>query len=128
MGAIALDFEAMTAMRRQRTVPHGSGWTGTTKRIWLLLCAEGGFWSAVEIRAKLTITGPINSPLRDMVEYGSIVQRRIRTVDGETVKYGVIAKCRVPRGVAWEELEDLMQRLTVGGKAPSDAGPTRDRA
>lgn len=112
MGAIAQDFEAMTAMRRQRAAPHGSGWTGVTKRIWLLLCAEGGFWSAVEIRSKLAITGAINSVLRDMVEYGCIVQRRVETVDGESVvKYGVVAKCRVPRGVAFEEIEQMLQQL-----------------
>jgi hypothetical protein len=109
------DFSVMTSMRRQRAAtPHvtAPSRTGATKRIWLLLCAEGGNWSAPEIRAKLGITGPINTMLRDMVSWGSIMQRRLTTVDGEkVVKYGVAHNSKVPRGVTWEEIEQLRRDL-----------------
>lgn len=122
MGALAMDFAPMPIARVLPTAPpaapaepaHGSGWTGVTKRIWLMLCGEGGFWSAAEIRGKLVITGAINTVLRDMVEYGCIVQKKHRNRDGEMViQYGVVRKCKVPRGVTWQEIEELRQPATA---------------
>lgn len=111
MQDIALNYSPMTASACPPASPaDGPGWTGATKRVWIMLVAEGGFWSALEIRAKLLLPAGINSILRDMQEAGCILQRKRHTIDGETlVEYGVVRKCKVPRGVTWEEIEALRQ-------------------
>lgn len=112
MGALALDYSPFVA----RTIPlpppapadTGNMRVGITKRIWLFLCAEGGFWSVSEIRERLAIVGNMAGVVSDMVDYGFIVQKKRRTLDGEqVVEYGVVRKCKVPRGVTWEEIQAL---------------------
>lgn len=133
MGAIAQDFAAMTSMRRQRAAPKLAlavsqpVMKGLRKRVWLLLYTEGGTWTAAEIAARLTlITRKIHSMLGEMVRDGFLVRRRIETVDGDTlVKYGVAGSCNVPRGVALEEIEQLL-RMAVQGKPGAEAGPSGD--
>jgi hypothetical protein len=86
--------------------------SGAVKRIWLLLYAEGGRWNAAEIREKLRLTGEIHTALREMVERGFLVRGKTCNLDGEcSIKYWVTKKCKVPRGVAIEEIEFT---LTMG--------------
>lgn len=103
MGAIAMDFVAVSA--------PGSGWTGLTKRVWLLLYAEGGLWTATEVGDKLGRA--LGATLRDMAESGFVARTRDETPEGPRVRYGVTKACRVPRGVAVEEIEQALTPVRV---------------
>ena len=89
---------------------------GVSKRIWLLLYAEGGRWSVAEIRRTLVLEGRTGGALPQTLDYmrtsGFLeawdepdhqLERRLR--------FGVTKRCKVPRGVKLEEIEAT---LTMG--------------
>lgn len=84
---------------------------GLAKRIWLLLCHQGGRWIEAEIRKELALDRGIHAQLGEMVRDGFLSRFRFVNVDDEvTVSYGLTKTCKVPRGVRWEEIQDLMLR------------------
>lgn len=121
MNTIALDFPSLSG------VPRGGLQTaqqpamkGLRKRVWLLLYTEGGTWTAGEITKRLMpslVPRKLYSMLGEMCRDGFLVRRHITNIDGETVvKYGVAGTCGIPRGVALEEIEQLL-RLALGKRA-----------
>ncbi|HEX7891454.1 MAG TPA: hypothetical protein VF522_19035 [Ramlibacter sp.] len=87
------------------------------KRVWLLLYAEGGWWTAEEIQRHLHMDSPIWNALAEMVRDGFLVRKRETTVDQElSVRYGVGAKCKFPRGLIVDEVQQLLM-LAVGKRA-----------
>lgn len=90
--------------------------SGISKQIWLLLYAEGGWWSVAEVRRTLTLAERTAGALPQTLEYMKTagfleskdepdyqLERRLR--------YGVTRRCKVPRGVKLEEIEAT---LTMG--------------
>ena len=111
MGAFALDFAALSAPTQPVVRQEMAG---LVKRVWLLLYAEGGRWSASEIRRRLHLSGDIHAALREMVERGFICRSEATSPDAESrVQYGVEKRCKVPRGVVISEIEEM---LTMGLK------------
>lgn len=108
----AMDFAALTAVAAQLP-PAVPGPTparfGLTKRIWLLLYAEGGRWTSAEIRDRLHVQGNLWSPLREMVQYRLLVRADVETPEGLVIKYGVGKGCKVPRDVTVDEMWDVLQ-------------------
>jgi hypothetical protein len=115
MGAIAFNLAAaMTATAPP--APPKQEMLGLVKRVWLLLYAEGGRWSAAEIRKRLHLSGDIHAALREMVERGFIVRTVTASPYAESrVQYGVERRCKVPRGVAIAEIEET---LAMGLRRP----------
>jgi hypothetical protein len=120
MGAIALDFAAMSAMTPPpMLLPQRPEMAGLVKRVWLLLYSEGGRWTEAEIRHRLHIASGIHTALREMVERGFLVRSKVENIDGESsVQYGVGRKCKVPRGVVLEEIEQLLEMVKGKPGAP----------
>lgn len=112
MGAIAQDFAAVKAVPQA----HGSGWTGLTKRIWMVLYSEGGRWTSAEIADRLRYSGTsIYTTLREMVDRKLVVRIDGDNVHGENViQYAVTKACKVPRDVGLDEIEELLQLGAVG--------------
>lgn len=114
MGAIAMDLSGIGAPPAARP---SVDMAGLAKRVWLLLYSEGGWWTAEEIRRNLRMDRDIWSALGEMVRSGFLARNRGNNIDGElVVKYGVTAKCKVPRGVVISEIEQLLQ-LVCGKQA-----------
>ena len=108
MEAMALECAAMTVMAPPPK-QHGSGWTGQTKRIWMLLYSEGGLWTAAEIADRLRIRGGIYMTLREMVDRRLVSRQDGQDPEGERlIRYSVTRKCKVPREVEIEEIEELL--------------------
>lgn len=82
---------------------------GVSKRIWLLLYAEGGWWTVAEIRAHLKLAAGSN--VLHMILKGMSAAGFLDSKDEpdhqleRRVRYGVTKKCKVPRGVKLEEIE-----------------------
>lgn len=117
MGA-AVDFAALMGAPQDLppAVPVAVkpfGKTGQTKRIWLLLYAEGGRWTSAEIRDRLHVRGNLYVALRDMVGYRLLVRSNVETPEGMVIKYGVGKGCKVPRDVTVDEMWDVLQ---IGGR------------
>lgn len=118
MGAIALDFAALTGMPRPQLQPAPpQDMVGLVKKVWLLLYSEGGFWTVSELRDRLKVQREIRTHLAEMVERGFLVRRKHADMDGkETVQYSVTMRCKVPRGVTIEEMWAVLQ---IGRKGPA---------
>lgn len=111
MNAIAFDWRniAMSSIARTKP-PRPSAMSGLVKRVWLLLYAEGGRWNAAEIKARLHVPGEIHTTLREMAERGFLIRGKLCDIDGEcSMRYGVTSKCKVPRGVAIEEIQAALR-------------------
>lgn len=90
--------------------PRAAEANGTAKRVWLLLYTEGGLWTAEEIGKRLQIARPLWNALGEMVRGRFLVRHRGTSIDGDLiVKFAVTRKCKVPRGVVVEEIEELLQ-------------------
>lgn len=82
------------------------------KRIWLLLCAEGGRWDVSEIRRELALSlnhQHVLNRMGEMARRGFVICYRSKDIDGKAfLHYGVTKQCKVPRGVMWGEIEQYM--------------------
>lgn len=119
MNTLALDFAGLSGVPRGGLQPaQQPTMKGLRKRVWLLLYTEGGTWTSAEIKQRLAIVARnVPSILGEMCRDGFLVRRRVTTLDGEeVVKYGVAGTCGIPRGVALEEIEQLL-RLALGRRA-----------
>lgn len=84
--------------------------SGVSKRVWLLLYSEGGWWSVAEIRKTLEANGrdvgALAQTLNNMRVSGFLEFRDELDFQLERrLRYGVTKKCKVPRGVKLEEIE-----------------------
>lgn len=117
MGAMALDFAAVSIVTQGAAARQEM--TGLVKKVWLLLLMEGGWWTAAEIRQKLRLSGEIHTALREMRERDFLVRRKVQNVDGETsVQYAFMRECKIPRGVAYGEIEALLEMVKGKPGAP----------
>jgi hypothetical protein len=117
MGAMAMDFAALSRVPQLQLPPARADRSGLVKDVWLLLYTQGGLWSVTELRGKLKLDRELRTALAEMVERGQIMRRKVADIDGrETVQYSVTRKCKVPRGVVIEEIEELLQ-MAAGGRA-----------
>lgn len=108
--------ESFTALHpAPAAMPHGSGWTGLTKRIWLLLYSEGGRWTSAEISARLCVQHAIHTTLREMVQVRLLMRADVPTPEGRVFKYGVGKGCKVPRDVTVDEMWDVLERACRSG-------------
>lgn len=110
MEAIALDLRniAMTAI--SRIEPPRPVMTGVSKRIWMLLYREGGWWSVAEICKELGSGPTTHVNVRDMVTSGFLARKDDADQYGERrVRFGVTKACKMPRGVTLEEIEESLQ-------------------
>ena len=105
---LALEPSMVSVSRRLSRQPDSRN-NGTARRIWLLLYAEGGYWTSEEIGRRLMIARPLWNSLGEMVRGGFLSAQRVTNIDGESaVKYGVTRPCKVPRGVTVDELWEVL--------------------
>lgn len=102
----------MAIGRQPRPQPERSG---LSRRIWLLLYSEGGWWTSEEMVCRLH-AGPVNTALQEMVTSGHIVRRKVERDERTVTEFGVTAQCKVPRGVLIMEIEAML-RLGLRGAA-----------
>lgn len=80
-----------------------------SKRAWLLLYSEGGWWTAAEIRDHLHLpdgSNMLNVILGQMVAAGFLESKKEPDHQLEVrLRFGVTRRCKVPRGVVLEEIE-----------------------
>jgi hypothetical protein len=107
MGAMALDFAAVAAI--PQAAPKRD-LTGLNKRLWLLLYAEGGRWTAMELCDRLRMKGrEIHPTLREMVDTGFLLRHPFVDEEGRaSAKFSVTDECKVPRGVLIKEIQAVM--------------------
>lgn len=113
MEAMALDLAAVA------DIPQAPkrDLTGLSKRLWLLLYAEGGRWTADEIGKRLHISQPLWSCLGEMSRGAFLERFRSHNVDGElVVSFAVTKRCKVPRGVTVDEMWEVLQMSTPRAK------------
>lgn len=79
--------------------------TGITKRIWLRMLAEGGYWTVPELAQALSVDKRIDGVLSQLAEKG-FCQTRDRTDRPNGTKYGVTPTCKIPPEVTLEELKE----------------------
>lgn len=109
MGAIALDWSAMSRMTPAVPLQPRPDMVGLVKRAWLLLYTEGGWWTESEVRHRLRLPTEIHKALREMVESGQLARKSVTNIDCETsVQYAVVRRCKVPRGVTVDELWEVL--------------------
>lgn len=123
----AHEWAAVASVSRRQPDPRPAAMAGLVKRVWLLLYCEGGHWTASELSRRLQLEVQQRTCLTYMISRGFIVRGRSTDIDGkETVHYSVNRKCKFPRGVVIEEVEELLRM--VAGKPTPAAGPAQDRS
>lgn len=93
------------------TVKESRG--STACRAWMLLYAEGGLWSAEEVKERAPTDRYMASCLAQL-EAGGFVVRVGRRVAGQRVRFKVTGACRIPRGVTLDEIV----AVGIGGRVP----------
>lgn len=85
---------------------------GASKRIWLLLYKEGGWWTVAEVRRHFGLPSGSNRlhvTLGEMASGGFLESKDEPDYQLERrVRFGVTKRCKVPRGVKLEEIEALL--------------------
>lgn len=75
--------------------------TGMAKRIWLLLCEQGGRWAPEEVAAVLGVKRQSAAlTLHNMHNRRLLVRAKVRG----RAQFGVTASCTIPSGVTVREL------------------------
>lgn len=91
--------------------------TGATALIWLTLCKQGGYLSAIDLKASEPKLAHVSlTPyLQSMVKSGRI---RKRDRAGQQPEYGVTTGCGVPDGVT---VGELIRDVIRPGESPTTA-------
>lgn len=87
---------------------------GVSKRIWLLLYCEGGWWTVAEVRRELEVHAKtakaMHQILGDLKDGGFLESKDEPDYQLERrLRYGVTKRCKVPRGVNLEDLTCAMR-------------------